>query len=123
MKILRIAAITAAVAALVAATMSVCSRSNNVLLGRVEAQVGSHTVAVTDCYRTRVPKPERLEDTEDGKPSYRFAPCRDAVILIRGDELVVNGQLYGRLHEGDSIVVDHGHVLINDTDAPVLGSR
>jgi hypothetical protein len=26
-----------------------CSRSNNVLLGRVEAKVGSHAVVVTDC--------------------------------------------------------------------------
>ncbi len=34
-----------------------CSRSNNLLLGRVEAVVAGHTVVVTDCYRTSVPAP------------------------------------------------------------------
>lgn len=97
--------------------IAACSRSNNVLLGRVEAKVGSHTVVVTDCYRTRVPAPEKLANTPDGKPSYRFAPCRDAEVLIRGDELVVNGRSYGLIHEGDSITVDHGEVLINENDA------
>ncbi len=104
------------------ALLSACSRSNNVLLGRVEAKVGSHTVVVTDCYRTHVPKPQRLDDTAGGQPSWRFAPCRDAEVLIKGDELLVNGQAYGPLREGDSITVDHGKVLINDADAPRRGT-
>ena len=52
--------------------LSACSRSNNLLLGRVEATVGTHAVVVTDCYRTSVPSPQRLEDAV-----YRFTPCRD----------------------------------------------
>lgn len=85
-----------------------CSRSNNLLLGRVEAQVGNHTVVVTDCYRTSVPPPETLKDT--GPPTYRFVPCRDADVLIRGRELIVNGQSYGQMNATDSILVDHGRV-------------
>jgi hypothetical protein len=119
MKILLIIAVAIVVAV---ALVSVCSRSNNVLLGRVEAKVGSHTVVVTDCYRLQVPKPQHLDDTADGKPSWRFAPCRDAEVLIKGDELVVNGRAYGPLHEGDSITVDHGKVLINEKDAPLRGT-
>jgi hypothetical protein len=87
--------------------LSACSRSNNLLLGRVQAEVGSHTVVVTDCYRTSVPPPQRLGDAV-----YRFTPCRDADVLIRGDELLVNGQSYGRLNPADSVVVDHGVVSI-----------
>ena len=34
---------------------SACGRSTNLLLGRVEAIVSTHTVVVTDCYRTSVP--------------------------------------------------------------------
>ena len=34
-----------------------CSRSNNLLMGRVEASVGGHLVAVTDCYQTSVAPP------------------------------------------------------------------
>ncbi|HVT58355.1 MAG TPA: hypothetical protein VHR45_08135 [Thermoanaerobaculia bacterium] len=97
------------VVALVAAA---CSRSNNLLLGRVEANVGSHWVVVTDCYRTSVPPPRR-ETAPAGQPVYRFTPCRDADVLIRGAELFVNGKSYGRLAADDGIVVDHSVVSIH----------
>jgi len=90
---------------------SACSRSNNLVLGRVEAQVGSHQVVVTDCYRTSVPPPEKVEDAV-----YRFTPCRDADVLIRRDELVVNGQSYGRIQPSDRILVDHSVVKINQAE-------
>jgi hypothetical protein len=93
------------------ALLAGCSRSNNLLLGHVEADVGSHRVVVTDCYRTSVPPPQRLEDA-GGRAVYRFAPCRDAEVLIRGDELLVNRQSYGRLNPTDGVLVDHGVVSI-----------
>ena len=88
-----------------------CNRSNNLLLGRVEAKVGRHTVVVTDCYRTTVPPPEKIADTS-GVTTYRFAPCRDTEVMIRGDELTVNGQTYGKLRDGAEVIVDHGRVEI-----------
>jgi hypothetical protein len=91
-----------------------CSRSNNLLLGRVESTVAGHKIEVTDCYRTSVPQPRQLPDLPDGKKVYEFMPCRDADVLIRGDELIVNGTSYGTLKEGDVIAVDHGKVLINE---------
>ena len=42
--------------------LAACSRSNNLLLGRVEAKVGTHDVVVTDCYRTSVPPPQMPEE-------------------------------------------------------------
>jgi type II secretory pathway component PulL len=90
-----------------AVLLSACSPSNNLFLGRVQAQVGSHTVVVTDCYRASVPPQQRLGDAV-----YRFTPCRDADVLIRGDELLVNGQSYGRLNPPDAVLVDHGVVSI-----------
>jgi hypothetical protein len=92
--------------------LSGCSQSNNLLLGEVQAQVGAHTVRVTDCYRTSVPPPERLADA-NGQASYRFMPCRDADVRIHGGELTVNGRSYGRIEESDSILVDHGVVSVN----------
>jgi hypothetical protein len=89
-----------------------CSPSNSLLMGRVEAKVGTHTVVVTDCYRTSVAPPEKLEDAS-GQPAYRYAPCRDAIVLIRGGELSVNGQSYGRVNPDDAILVDHGAVSID----------
>lgn len=88
-----------------------CSRSNNLLLGRVEATVGTHTVVVTDCYRTHAPQAERLAD-ESGRPVYRYMPCRDADIWIRGSELTVNGKPYGHLNTRDAVLVDHGVVSV-----------
>lgn len=107
---------------LIAITTS-CSRSNNLLEGRVEAQVGDHIVVVTDCYRTSVPPPQQLDNTPAGQPSYRFAPCRDAVIELRGAELVVNGTSYGQVKPGDAITVDHGRVKINDRAATATATQ
>lgn len=93
-----------------------CSRSNNLLLGRVEATVGGHKVVVTDCYRTSVTPPERVGGPSE--QSYRFMPCRDADVLIRNDELIVNGSSYGLLKAADAITIDHGKVLINEIAVP-----
>ena len=98
-----------------------CSRSNNLLLGRVEATVGGHTVVVTDCYRTSVTPPEKVGGPSE--QSYRFMPCRDADVLIRNDELIVNGSSYGLLKQADAVTVDHGKVLINDMAAPPIARK
>ena len=88
-----------------------CSRSNNLFLGRVEAAVGNHNVVVTDCYRFSVAPPQTIEG------GYRFTPCRDADILIRADELLVNGQSYGKVNPSDAILVDHGVVSVHGQSA------
>ena len=93
------------------ALSAACSESNNLLEGRVQAKVGTHTVVVTDCYRTSVPAPETLGTIP--APRYRFAPCRDAEILIQREELTVNGRAYGPLGPNDGVLVDHGVVSID----------
>ena len=87
--------------------LAACSRDNNLLMGRVEAQVGTHRVVVTDCYRTSAPQPQKLAD-QDGLPVWRYMPCRDADVWIRGEQLSVNGKEYGRLNPADGVLVDHG---------------
>jgi hypothetical protein len=83
-----------------------CSRSNNLLFGRVEAVVAGHTVVVTDCYRTEVPAPQAEPD------GATFTPCRDAIVAIRREQLTVNGTSYGPLAHDAKVVVDHGRVSI-----------
>ena len=90
-----------------------CSRRNNLVLGRVEAPVGTHTVVVTDCYRTSVPGPERVDGA-----AYHYVPCRDADVWIRGEDVTVNGTSYGRLNPGDGVLVDHGVVSIQRRPKP-----
>ncbi len=83
-----------------------CSRSNNLLLGRVEAVVAGHTVVVTDCYRTKVPQPVTESD------GATFTPCRDAAVAIRSEQLTVNGTSYGPLTREARVLVDHGRVSV-----------
>jgi hypothetical protein len=99
--------------ALVALSLSACSKSNNLLLGRVEAKVGTHTIVVTDCYRTSVPSVQSFKDSADSSLSYRFTPCADADVVLRDERLSVNGISYETLASGDTVVVDHGQVLVN----------
>jgi hypothetical protein len=96
-----------------AAFIPACSKSNNLLLGRVEAKLGSHTVIVTDCYRTSVPPAQSLKDSAHGSVVYHFTPCKDADVVIRGERLTVNGTSYERLSPGDTVIVDHGQVPVN----------
>jgi hypothetical protein len=107
--------LTVLTGSVLAVALAGCSRSNNLLLGRVEAMVGEHTVVVTDCYRTRVSAPERL-DGSDGA-GFRFTPCRDADVQIRRGLLTVNGRVYGTIGPRDAVTVDHGRVLVNDRPA------
>jgi hypothetical protein len=99
-----------------------CSRSNNLLLGEVEAQVGTHRVRVTDCYRTSPPQPERLADM-NGQAAYRYMPCKDADVEIRGSELTVNGRPYGQMGTADPVLVDHGVVSVNPPEMRNKASR
>lgn len=87
-----------------------CGHSNNLLLEEVRARMGTHEILVTDCSRTRVPQPTASEMT------FRWEPCRDAVIAIENERLTVNGRDYGHLNDRDSVVVDHG-VARNGTPA------
>jgi hypothetical protein len=84
-----------------------CGHSNNLLLGEVRGWMGTHEILVTDCYRTRVPQPTASEMT------FRWEPCRDAVIAIENERLKVNGKDYGHLNDRDSVAVDHGVVSVS----------
>lgn len=96
------------IALLWVASLAACGPSNNILLGRVEAVVAGHPVVVTDCYRTSVPQPV-VEPT-----GATFTPCRDAVVVIRGEQLTVNGTSYGSLTPKAKVLVDHGRVSIEN---------
>jgi hypothetical protein len=79
--------------------LSGCSKSNNLLLGKVEATVGGHDVVITDCYGTSVPKPEQLPDG-GGKFAYHWMPCRNDDVVVTNDVLIVNGTTYEKLKQG-----------------------
>ena len=87
--------------------LAACSRSNNLFLGRVETTIGAHQIVVSDCYRTAVPPPDVSAS------GFRYTPCRDADVLVRANQLVVNGASYGQIGSNDAILIDHGVVSVN----------
>jgi hypothetical protein len=90
--------------------LTACGSHNNRLLGRVQETVGGHLVVVTDCYRIIAPPP--VQFVEGGQIIYRYTPCRDADVLLRDGNLIVNGRSYGRLNPHDGVLVDHTGVSI-----------
>lgn len=92
---------------------SLFAPSPNAWPGRIDAQVGGHRVVVTECYREQTPIVEQLEPTAEGEAAFRFAPCADAVIMLEGDQLTVNGIDYGSVRPGDTIVVHRGRVIVD----------
>ena len=64
----------------------------------------------------------RRSEVQANSP-YHFRPCRDADVLIRNDELIINGSSYGLLKQADAVTVDHGKVLINETVVPAVARR
>lgn len=87
-------------------SMASCGHGNHLLLGRVETKLGAHDVVVTDCFRIHVPQPIVAAQR------YLYEPCRDAVVIIDHDRLTVNGTDYGLLGTHESVLVDHGAVLV-----------
>ncbi len=101
--------LTAIVLAAIALSCSACSRDNNVLMGQLETDMGGHHVVVTNCRQFfGAPKPTKFAAT-----SYRYAPCKDSVVVIQGDTLFVNGLAQGTLAAGDTVIVDQGKVKIH----------
>ncbi len=89
---------------------------HNELMGVEEVVINGHKVVVTDCYRLGKQTAQTIEDAPD-KSIHRFNPCRDADILIKYEELIVNGKSYGMLNRGDRVTLDHHKVLVNGKEA------
>lgn len=88
------------------ATLSACDASNNPMLGRVEAEVSGHQVVVTNCYTMQV------ADVKSSDGSQSFSPCKNAAVTIKNNMLLVNGESYGQLGDGDRVLVENGSVHI-----------
>jgi hypothetical protein len=82
------------------------------LLGRYAAELGDHTVIVTDCFRLTMPTVVERESTA-GETIYTFAPCRDVEVVIADDLLRVNGALYGALNPASVVLVSEPLVFVN----------
>jgi methylthioribose-1-phosphate isomerase len=97
---------TVGIIAMSCAALSACDVQNNQLIGRVEADIDRHQVVVTHCYTKQLAK---VLSTDDGDS---WTPCKNAAVVIKDGMLFVNGESYGKLGDGDSVLVEDGKAKI-----------
>ena|SRR5438105_180082 len=90
------------------AALSACTGSNDPISGRVSVDMGGHEVVVTDCHVQRVPE---VTSSDDGK-TQRFSVCQQSVVIQDG-MLFVNGDSYGKINDGDRVLVENGRATIH----------
>ena len=97
---------TATIVTISCVSLSACDVQNNQLIGRVEADIDRHQVVVTHCFTKQLAK---VQSTDDGDS---WTPCKNAAVVIKDEMLYVNGESYGQLAEGDSVLIENGRAKI-----------
>ena len=84
------------------------------LLNRDNTVLGAHAVTITPCgWKLENKYGGPVKDERTGK-TYHKHSCGETVVIIKDEELVVNGKSYGKLaNADDSVKVDGGRVLVN----------
>ena len=70
--------------------------------------LGSHRVS----FRPRCTTKQISNRFPEGGAVYNLT-CGDTAVIIRNEELLVNGKPYGKLGEGDAVHVEGGSVFVN----------
>ncbi|HYG11937.1 MAG TPA: ankyrin repeat domain-containing protein [Pyrinomonadaceae bacterium] len=77
------------------------------------SRLGSHLVKVSPACWTK-------ESSSSDGAKHSFA-CGDTTVVIDGERLIVNGQSYGTLKQGDTVEVEQGKVRVNATEVAAGG--
>jgi hypothetical protein len=93
------------------------------LRGKHENQVGSHQVVVMKPCGLFTENSTIIENIP-GRTKYEYI-CGETNVsmVLKDNELSVNGQSYGTINEGDSITFDHGKVLVSPGETHDVASR
>jgi hypothetical protein len=89
-----------------------CNASmKNRVLGRSWTYMGGHEVVIAPCYW---PSRKSAGNITDATPNatYQFT-CGQTEVVIKNEELFVNGKSYGVLHKGERVGVERGLIRIN----------
>ncbi len=99
-----------------------CNASmKNRVLGRAWTYVGGHEVVIAPCYWPYT-KPD--ENARDASPeTTRKFTCGNTEVVIKNEELFVNGKAHGTLHKGDAIAVENGRLRINLKEVEEVASK
>jgi hypothetical protein len=78
--------------------------------------LGSHKVTVTPRCITK-----EINNSFPDKQEIYDLTCGNTNVVIKNEELIVNGKSYGMLKAGDSVEVNSGRVLVNSRQADEVG--
>ncbi|MBA2732517.1 MAG: hypothetical protein H0U54_06460 [Acidobacteria bacterium] len=93
------------------------------LSGKHEGTVESHQLTINKPCSLFTENTIRIE-TSPGQTKYQYTCGNTRVfIVLKNEELTVNEKSYGKLKDGDSIVFDHGKVLINSKEVQEVASN
>jgi hypothetical protein len=109
----------AALLALSLVSMGASCHGHMSLANHGQDVINGHSVTIKPCLHSTN---ETLKD-ESPENSLHTMKCGETELLINNEELVVNGKSYGKLKEGAPVIVDHGKVLIDSTEATEVASR
>ncbi|MDT4952993.1 MAG: hypothetical protein QOJ02_1131 [Acidobacteriota bacterium] len=91
--------------------------------GKHENLVGSHQITIMKPCRLFTENTTRVENHPE-QTKYEYT-CGDTSVSIslKDEELIVNEKSYGTINKGDSIIFDHGKVLINSKEVQEVASK
>jgi hypothetical protein len=78
--------------------------------------LGSHKVTVTPRCVTK-----KINNTFPDKQEIYDLTCGNTNVVIKNEELIVNGKSYGMLKAGDPVEVNNGQVLVNSRQVEQVG--
>lgn len=107
----------------VAVLLSVCMAGcvMNVSKNESETRMGSHDVTVKP--GRSVTTSTQVTSGESNTYESEEFTCGNVVVRIENEALSVNGKPYGTLHPHDSVVIDHGTVLVNGKPRSVTPAK
>src|ERR1044071_4709696 len=93
------------------------------LRGQHENQVDGHHIVIMKPCGLFTENTTRIENVA-GRTKYEYI-CGETNVsmVLKDNELSVNGQSYGTINEDDSITFDHGKVLISSVEKHDVASR
>lgn len=91
------------------------------LLNRDNSVLGSHPVTITPCgWKLEDKFAGVVKNEQTGKTYYKYT-CGETALIIKDEELVVNGKSYGKLlRDTDSVKVDGSRVLVNGKEVQAV---
>jgi hypothetical protein len=98
-----------------------CNKGRRVLLNQTATTLGSHRMSIQPVGRWHSSIFGGQQQDADGKQMWVFS-AGETKIVVKEEQLSVNGKSYGKLKEGDHVDVAFGKVFVNNKEVAEGGA-